>query len=285
MDKKLVKKILFKIFKTEDYSFERIKHEEDEEFYNVYLVEKGKYKYIFKKSSESEINVYKNISSECFPKLIQYIKYYNKLYILIEYIEGKNLMIANKEEMLRVIDSLIAIQNRYWNSNIVLTKNYESKLESVLNRRKYLFNQKLEKAYDRFVEVFKKINKTFCHDDLLPFNVILNDKKAYLIDLEYAGILPFPLSICRFLTHYKEEESYLFYLKEEDKEFGYRYYYDKFIKYKGISYAEYQYIVNCFIFYEFTEWVYVYNKYNSKKDDRFEYYYKNAIKYANVICE
>ena len=39
------------------------------------------------------------------------------------------------------------------------------------------------------------------------------------------------------------------------------------------------------MFYEFTEWVFVYNKYQAPKDQRFEYYYYNSKKLAEEILE
>lgn len=43
--------------------------------------------------------------------------------------------------------------------------------------------------------------KGLCHDDLLPFNVLVSEDRAVLIDWEFAGILPSPASFARLIAH------------------------------------------------------------------------------------
>jgi hypothetical protein len=281
-DKTLIN-IVKKITDTNNMKITRMKHEEDESYYNVWLVESNCDRYILKQSSLKEIDVYSKVESNFIPRYIGSTIYYNKQYILIGFLDGYNLMKTNKDELKVAIDSLISIQKKYLNSKLEIGLTYDECFEKVLNRKKYLFDYKLEKVYEFFINVFKDSIKTFVHFDLLPFNVIVSNDKGVFIDLEYAGILPYPFSICRLLAHYKEEEDYLFYLKEEDKGYLIKYYYDNFIKYLDVNYESYFKTINYFMFYEFTEWIFVYNKYGLEKDDRFNYYYQKANLLADYL--
>lgn len=59
-------------------------------------------------------------------------------------------------------------------------------------------------------------------DDLLPFNVIVSDDRAVLIDWEYGGILPYPSSFARLIAHGEEAEDSLFHMTREDRGLRYR---------------------------------------------------------------
>ena len=42
------------------------------------------------------------------------------------------------------------------------------------------------------------------------------------------------------------------------------------------SYEDFLYDLELFLFFEYTEWIYVYNKFNLKKDERYYYYLSKA---------
>ena len=192
-------------------------------------------------------------------------------------------MKANKENLVKVLDSLINIQKKYWNYTGVIGRTYEDNVQKINRRKQYLNDSLLEKVYDCFINEYLSCERTFVHDDFLPFNVVINDNKCVLIDLDYVGVLPYPLSICRLLAHYKDDVNYLFYMSDDDRRFAIKYYYDNFIKYYNISYDKYIKKIKFFMFYEMIEWVFVYNKYNVTKDERFEYYYNNSKKLADEL--
>ena len=104
------------------------------------------------------------------------------------------------------------------------------------------------------------------------------------IDWEEAGVLPYPCMLARLLAHGSEHGETPFYMAAEDKAFALDYYYQHLIKDKGISYEEYRRAMALFIFYELTEWVYVYRKYHKKPDDLYEYYRANAQNAAKEIA-
>ena len=59
----------------------------------------------------------------------------------------------------------------------------------------------LEQAYERYLRIYSDIPRTLCHDDLLPFNVICAEKRAVIIDWEYAGMQDPHLDIAMFAVY------------------------------------------------------------------------------------
>jgi hypothetical protein len=162
------------------------------------------------------------------------------------------------------------------NNKLSLSDNFEITFERVNKRLKYLNNSFLENKYLEFIDCYKNCRKTICHNDLLPFNMIISNNKAYLIDLENVGYLPYLTMFSRFIAHYKEEEGYLFYLEENIKQCLIKYYYDNFVTLLNIGYEDFLYDLELFLFFEYTEWIYVYNKFNLKKDEKYYYYLSKA---------
>lgn len=101
------------------------------------------------------------------------------------------------------------------------------------HRGEYLNDSELEEVYQKFLEIYASVPRTLCHDDLLPFNIIVSADNAFLIDWEYGGILPYPVSIARLIAHGENDKNALFYMTQEDKEFAIEYYYDNLLKKRG----------------------------------------------------
>ena len=57
----------------------------------------------------------------------------------------------------------------------------------------------------------------------------------------------------------------------------------EYLDYLDVNYESYFKTINYFMFYEFTEWIFVYNKYGLEKDDRFNYYYQKANLLADYL--
>ena len=184
---------------------------------------------------------------------------------------------CDRQLLIKAIDSLIYIQDCYWNDNINenVGYTYKDSIEGRTKRKEYLLDDSLEKEYDKYLDIYSKSPKTLCHDDLLPFNVIASDKAASIIDWEYAGILPYLSPISRLIAHSGEDNEF-FYMKEEDKDFIIDYYYNKFIINKNIDYSEYVNSLNYFILYEYTEWIMLGNKYDSVDENRYNMYKRKA---------
>lgn len=267
-----IKKIVNKIKILNIINIKQIKNEDGDDFYNVWLIVSDNNSYILKKSTENEINNYNALLNIPIPKYYGYTKYYNKSYILIEYLDGDNLMNGNLGNCTKAIDTIIEINKKYLNKDIVLSDTFDKELIRINRRFEYLNDELLEKKYLEFINVYKKTIKTVCHNDLLPFNMIIAKNNAYLIDLENIGFLPYPVMFARFIAHYKDVKGYLFYLEDEIKEYLIKYYYDNFVVSLNKTYEEYLYELELFLFFEYTEWIYVYNRYKFPKDERYYYY-------------
>lgn len=265
--------------------YKKLQREEDDSFYDVYLLVTEKGKFILKKSSFKELSNYlflANNMKKHVPKLHRSYEYNDDIYILIEYIEGTNLQKCNKENLIKVLDAIIYIQNKYWNEleyNQIIKHSYEDTLKHRIKRGSYLKDPILVDTYNDFLEVYQSVPRTFSHDDLLPFNVLVNETSAYLIDWEYASMMPYPTSLARLIAHTEDKEDYLFYMSETDKEFAIKYYYDNLIKDKNISYEEYIKTLNYFLYFEYTEWIMLGEKYNDRSSTRYKEYYEKAIKH------
>lgn len=151
--------------------------QEDGEPYRVWKVQLANGTFVLKEAKEYEHELYLKFFKE--PRAYHPALYHScildgKTYLLMEYIPGQDLQKCSRPSLIRALDSLIAMQQDYWNdenaANIGLT--FDQSLENRRNRRDYLLDPQLEAAYDLFLEEYASIPKALCHDDLLPFNVI-----------------------------------------------------------------------------------------------------------------
>ena len=271
----MIKEILDKLQIENIKNIIRIKSVEDNAEYNVWKIETLNKNLLLKETKSNEYEIYKEFLSVldlAVPKIYSQMNYKDKHYILTEFIEGTDLCKSNRTNLIKVLDSLIYITNVYWNNNIKdnIGYTYKKSLESRIDRGKYL-PADIKIYYDKFIECYNSTTKTFCHDDLLPFNVIVNDS-AYLIDWEHAGILPYPTPLVRLIAHGKDDPKYIFYMTDEDKNFAIEYFYKHCIKYHNVNYDEYIKTINLFLVYEYSEWIMLGNKYENTNTERYNYY-------------
>ena len=231
-----IRKIVNKIKIINVIDIKQIKNEDGDDFYNVWLIVSDNNSYILKKSTENEINNYNALLNIPIPKYYGNVKYYNKLYILIEYLNGDNLMNGNLDNCTKALDTIIEINKKYLNTEVELSDRFDKELSRINKRLEYLNDELLERKYLEFTNVYKKTIKTVCHNDLLPFNMIISKNKAFLIDLENIGYLPYLLMFARFIAHYKEVKGYIFYLEDIVKKYLIKYYYDNFVVLLNITY-------------------------------------------------
>ena len=260
-------------------TIKQIKHEDDETYYQVWLINET---YILKHGTPNEIDVYQKIK-ENVPQLYASLTYYRKLYILINYLPGHNLMQGKRTDLKLVLNALAKLQDRYWQTAEKIGENIEDSLISRLKRGEHLKNTPFYPTYQKFLACYQNVSCTFNHDDLLPFNVLISNNEAYFIDFEYGGILPYLVSFARLIAHTKPEKDYLFYLSREDKNWAIKYYYEILIAKHNISLEKYLKDLDLFIFFEYTEWIAIHYKYNMPKDERFNYYWAKALTLADKI--
>ena len=268
-----------------DATISQLKREEDDSFYQVWRIDTDNTSYILKQAKENEAEIYQSILAplrDGIPTIYKTITIEDKIYLLMEYIEGENLCKCNRAKLTSALDALISLQKETWGAN---PREYTSdkNLQQRQNRGKYLNDQILENAYDRFLKVYQSVPCALCHDDLLPFNVIASEQRAVLIDWEVGGILPYPTSFARLIAHSDENADALFYMTDADKKFSIDYYYDNLLKEKGISYAQWRDTLEFFLFYEHCEWVYVGNKYNATDGEYYKKYLPMAKKQAEKL--
>ena len=65
-------------------------------------------------------------------------------------------------------------------------------------------------------------------------------------------------------------------MRQEDKDYAVEYYFEHFIKEKGIHYKDYRRTLDYFLLYEYCEWIMLGIKYEDTKSQRFQKYYAMA---------
>ena len=72
-------------------------------------------------------------------------------------------------------------------------------------------------------------------------------------------------------------------MTEEDKEFALSYYYDHFIREKGIGFREYSRTMELFLLKEYAEWVYCAHKSGDLEIPYYQTYYPKARALADRL--
>ena len=247
--------------------------DEDGSEYAVWLVDTGADKRVLKRAKGNEIAIYRSFfgaRKSYVPAFLGACEWNGDTYFLTEYCPGADLCRCEWEKLKRALDALIAMQDEFWEREDLYgaANAYEAALKSIEHRGKYLCSALLERAYAQLQALYPNTPRTLCHDDLLPFNLLIGER-AVLIDWEYGGMLPYPTSLARLLAHGREEDGAYFYLTRADRDFAIDYYYENLIKKHGISYEDYRRTLEHFFFFEYCEWVMLGNEYDSRDDPRY----------------
>lgn len=283
-----IKTILKQLGITNPTAIMPFKSYEDNSEYEVWKIITPEKDYVLKKAKEYELCVYSTFfehTTKAVPRFYGSINCGNENYFLTDFENGKDLCVCSREALKSALDSLIYLQNLYWNRNDLQDKAYtfeKSKIDRA-NRGKYLNDSELEKEYEKFLQQYSILPRTLCHDDLLPFNILVGQHGAAIIDWEFAGILPYPTSLARLIAHGKNERNSLFYMSDEDKKFAIKYYYENLIKSKGIPAGEYLYSMHLFLLYEYCEWIMLGVKYKDADTNRYHEYLKKAKEHICIM--
>lgn len=243
----------------------QFRNHEDGEAYRVWKVDYPNGSYVLKKMKGRESELYQSWLAEPV-KYAPSVFGMEEDYVLMEYIPGHDLMHCDREDLTLVLDSLIEMQESHW------TCASDEIPESRINRGNYLCDASLEAAYDAYLKAFCRMPRTLCHDDLLPFNVMVNGDRAVFIDWEAAGFLPYPTSLARLIAHGEEVENAFFYMKNQDKSYAIEYFYEHFVIKMGIDRRDFDRDLQLCLFYEYCEWIFVGNKYGNTDNERFRKY-------------
>jgi hypothetical protein len=261
--------------------------DEDGFEYAVWLVDTGEEKLVLKRAKGLELECYKGFFAEkkpYVPALLGVCDHEGEEYFLTEYCEGSDLRICDRARLIKALDALIAMQDEYWEREELYSRGVtlERALRAIDDRGKWLGSGLLERAYAEFTEVYKRLPRTLCHEDLLPINV-LTGERAVFIDWEYGGMLPYLSPFARLIAHGREDTEAYFYMTREDRDFAVEYYYNGLAAPHGIAYEEYRSALELFLFYEYCEWIMLGNRYNGRDDERFCYYTGLAEDAARAI--
>lgn len=254
---------------------------EDGENYDVWKITLQNGEYVLKKAKDRELLIYSSFFADGIagvPRLFASCDFDGEAYFLMEYVNGTDLCRCDRKSLKKALDALINLQSRFWCSTDKAGAGL-SFSESLIKRKDrgaYLNDAALEAGYADFLSVYQTLPRTLCHDDLLPFNVLVSNSGAVIIDWETAGILPYPTSISRLIAHGEDDNNAFFYMKDADKTFAIDYYYDNLIKHKGIDYGDYRRALDLFIFYEYCEWIMLGVKYDDADMVRYEKYLRKA---------
>ena len=194
------------------------------------------------------------------PRLYDTLSLGRDTYLLLEYIPGRDLCRCTREALTSAVTALAELQKSWWERRDMETAGfpYAQALQERTNRGKIvagLRDPALDAAYKEYLSLFHTLPRTLCHDDLLPFNLLVQGERCTFIDWEYGGMLPYPTPLARLLAHGTEAPDGLFYLKDEDRAFALELYYRLLPEPMGIPRGAYYRHMNCFFFYEYCEWV------------------------------
>lgn len=213
------------------------------------------------------------------------LKFQGNVYLLTEFVEGRDLRRCDRESLTAVLDALIYLQNQYWERADLQNAGFgfaavcrdgknggipwETRIWSGLTSTSCRFMPKSPGPC---------ATMTYC-----PSMCFCSRDRAVLIDWEYALILPYPTSLARLIAHGEEDENAFFHMTQADKDFAIDYYFELLLQEKGIKYPEYRRTFDYFLLYEYCEWVAIGVKYGETNAERYRMYYTKAKEYLKKL--
>ena len=267
-----------------------VRREEDGTVYDgVWLVTADGNRYILKRAKEYEAEIYHNFFPEgrpYVPGLLGSVSGSDGDYLLLERIEGSNLQRCTLSGLEAAVDSLSLMQNEFWENQRLSHKglSFEESFAQRKKRRDYLCSALLEKYYDEYLFLYERLPCTLCHDDLLPFNILVAKNRAVMIDWEVGGILPYPVSFARLIAHGRTHGD-LFRMTPKQRAFAVGRYYDRVAARHGIGRAQFDRAIALFVFAESCEWVYIGNRFGKEDCKFYPRYFRTALQVARRLEE
>ncbi len=138
--------------------------------------------------------------------------------MVTEYIEGSDLKEMTDGSVSRAAASVAEIMNAFPPGSGYDRTIAEKEIAYRTKRLEHLKGEPLlHRAYTLFLDRIKEMPLTLANGDLVPINCIDTGKRAYLIDWEYGGFMPYALDIGRFLAHSGEHAVFPYRMTEAQK--------------------------------------------------------------------
>lgn len=253
--------------------------EEDGSAYDVWKVCTGEETLVLKKTCPEERETYETFFPQgggAVPKVYGFSEIDGEVYVLMEFVEGETMSCCTREKLILALDALIETQERYWDNAELADRGWNFTKWYPAREKRLAYMEDLADGYRAYLEAARSVPRTLCNDDLLPFNVLVQEGRAVILDWEFAGILPYPCAIARLLAFGEEHTDFMFQMSREDKAFGVKYYYENFIRGKGISWKDYCRTIQLFFLKEYCEWVYFGRSNGKQEDPNYQKYYEKA---------
>lgn len=253
--------------------------------YNVYKIYANGIATVLKKSDEREIGVYQTFLQG---KQFRVPKYYGNVrcdgtrWMLMEYLEGKDLRDFELKMAPACAESITQIMNTYWESRIEDGR-FARYWERINKRAECLSEEpEISAAYEIFLQRQWDCPRTLSHGDFLQYNAQYQDGEVYLVDWAFAGIMPYSLDIGRLIAHGTEDKrTFPFYMNEEQKKCYVQEVYQR-LEQKP-EWERYLMDVKLAVLNECVEFMEMYLTRNYEKDQVYEYYRMVALKLSKEI--
>lgn len=262
------------------------RREEDGSAYDVWRIETNHVTAVLKKVSAQEKATYETIfpHSGCgVPKVAGFAEYCGNTYMLMEYFPGETMSHTTREKLVLALEAMIQIQEKYWENTKLSDSGWTFEKRYAAREKRMPYMEDLAKVYSAYLEADRTVPRTLCNDDLLPFNILVNQERAVIIDWEFAGILPYPCVLARLLAFGEENTDFMFQISMADKAFAVRYYYEHLIRDKGIAWDVYIRTMKLFFFKEYSEWVYYARSNHDFEKPEYRKYYAVCKKLAREL--
>lgn len=294
---KIISKVIFSLRpslrkKTVDIKCFHDNSQEIERIYSVYYISCDDNKYVLKKTTKEEVEIYmKYLNKGGFkvPKFYDSIQLGNHYWILTEFMSGNDGKSFTKEIAVRLSENLSEILNKYWIEEGINgttdTKRFERYWERINLRKKCLYNYpKLSEAYDIFLKRQKTCPISLCNGDLMQVNMICNEEDVYIIDWAFGGFMPYSLEVARVISH-GADSGFAYYMTDELRGIFVKHVY-KALESTNLSFEEFCFDVKLASLNENIEFLeYNFNNPNEPRDKYFEFDFERANRLANEILE
>lgn len=253
--------------------------EEDGSAYDVWKLETDAGAAVLKMISPQEREVWQTFflhGAPGTPEIYGLAEHEGQNYLLMEFFAGETLSQADRSHWQRALDALIAMQNAFWQNTEQAGAGWRFEKKFASEQRWLPYMDDLAEAYRAYLTEVARVPRTLCNDDLLPFNVLVNEERVVILDWEYGGILPYPCALARLLAFGEEGTDFFFRMSQADRDFALRYYYDHLLREKEIPWEKYLRTMQLFSLKEYAEWVYLARKEKDLSGVNYRKYYEKC---------